>query len=125
MQMKGLDTNQNRVAELKEYLHGSKLAFAKMDINSDHTISPKELANFRFRRAQKLSKEQKVQLANNIVNLMDKDNNQRLSEDEYLQPIRDEFHSTDLNHDLKVTRAEMIANWKKKMAELKAKLNEE
>ncbi|MBL4774900.1 MAG: hypothetical protein JKY87_02420 [Mariprofundus sp.] len=125
MQMKGLDANNNRVAELREYLHVSERVFVRMDVNSDYAISPKELANFRFRRAAKLSDQQKIRLANNIINLMDKDNNHSLSKEEYLQPARDEFHNTDGNHDMKVTRAEMTANWKRKMAELKAKLEEE
>ena len=37
MQMKGLDANNNRVAELKEYLHASERVFVQMDVNSDHS----------------------------------------------------------------------------------------
>jgi len=125
MQMKGVDINKNGTAELKEYLRIAELMFVKMDANGDHAISPQELANYRFRNIHKVSEERKTKAGINMVQSMDKNNDQLLSKDEYQQPARDEFNRTDLNHDMKVTRGEMTANWKRKMAELKAKLEEE
>jgi len=125
MQMKGVDINKNGSAELKEYLRIAELLFVRMDVNGDHEVSPKELANYRFRNIPKVSEERKMQMGISMVNSLDKNHDHLLNKDEYQQPARDDFNRTDINHDMKITRAEMTANWKRKMAELKAKLEEE
>jgi len=120
MQMKGVDINKNGTAELKEYLRLSELMFVRMDANSDHSVSPKELADARFGKIKKITEEKKLKIANKMIDAMDKDKNHLLSKDEFQQPTRDDFNRTDMNHDMIVTRQEMTANWKRKMAELKA-----
>jgi len=125
MQMHGIDMNKNGTAELREYLYISKMLFTRMDANSDHFLSAKELAGYRFRNQQNMTETQKNSIGLKIVQVMDKNRDQKVSIEEYTQPVRDEFSKTDLDHNMKVSLQELAESWKRRVAELKAKLGEQ
>ena len=116
------DLNHDGVITPAEFEKVALMQFQKIDSSGDGIISGEEMFAHRYAGRSEMNIKTaavKVQIMNSIMKRWDHNKDKQISQDEKLEPTRNEFMRIDRDLDHQITRDELVTYWENRLGDLK------